>query len=126
MWEPAHAMTAELDSVAKQSRLSVTKYLGPLVNRYYPEYRSVDGGREFRKLIELSTKMQLVGRAWTDIAGFQFDERRERISALFGACCHVGDGFLDDFGPAASLDYMRRFAVFLTKGWFDIRNAPER
>jgi hypothetical protein len=126
MWKPVGGMSLELDALATTSRASSSRHLGPLVDHYSPAYRQVASGAEFRKLIELSTKMQLVGLVWTEIAGYPFDERRKRISALFGGCCHIGDSFLDDFGHAASLEYLQRFQVVLTQGWFDIRTDLER
>jgi hypothetical protein len=70
--------------------------------------------------------MQLVGHACTEIAGASFDRHRQRISSLFGACCFLGDNFFDDYGEAASREYIRRLELFLAKGWFEINNDRER
>lgn len=126
MWRPTRANETELDALIGAYRELARSHLRPLVDRYCDSLVDTAGGAEYRKLIELSTKMQIVGRAWTEIAGYPFDDRRERIASLFGACCYFGDSFLDDFGEAASRDYIERFEVFLTRGWFEVRNDLER
>jgi hypothetical protein len=84
------------------------------------------GDAEYRKMVELSSKMTMVGRACTEVAGLPFDDRRVRIASLFGGCCFLGDSFLDDFGEDAAKEYLERFELLLTKGWFEIRNDRER
>jgi hypothetical protein len=98
----------------------------PLVKAYYPALMESDDGKEYRKMIELSAKMSMVGHACTEIAGYDFDERRKKISILFGACCFLGDSFLDDFGESISREYLERFELLLTKGWFEIKNKREQ
>lgn len=115
----------DIDAMLKQYRAEAEKYLGPIVSLYYPSLVDNDKGNEYRKMLELSTKMTMVGHACTKIAGYSFDDRRQRISNLFGACCFLGDSFLDDFGEDASLEYLERFNLLLTKGWFEIRNERE-
>jgi hypothetical protein len=106
-------------------RRHVRQTLEPLVREYCPDMMA--GTRvEYQKLLELSSKMTMVGLACTRIAGFPFDARRRRIAALLGACCFLGDGFLDDFGEAAALDYLKRYELLLTKGWFEVRTSREK
>jgi hypothetical protein len=81
---------------------------------------------EYRKMLELSTKMNLVGHACTEIAGYEYDRRRQAIGTLFGACCFLADSFIDDFGEAATREYIDRLGRLLTEGWFDIRTDRER
>lgn len=107
-------------------RASADENLGPLFARYCPSLQTTSETTEYRKLIELTAKMQVVGHACTEIAGYGFDRRRQRISSLFGACCFLGDSFLDDYGEAASREYIERFERLLTKGWFEITNAREQ
>jgi len=126
MSQPQQDVAYEIDTFLKRYRASAEENLRPLVGRYCSSLLSAAGGAEYRKLIELSAKMQMVGHACTEIAGFCFDPRRQRISSLFGACCFLGDGFLDDYGEDASREYIQRFELFLTKGWFDIRNEREQ
>src|ERR1035438_1571925 len=97
-----------LDALIRSHRSRVERTLKPLIRRYYPGMLAASGGLEYRKMIELSSKMTMVGRACRLIAGYPFDARRLRISILFGACCFLGDSFLDDFGEAASLEYLKR------------------
>ena len=115
-----------LDGLIRSHRSRVERTLKPLIRRYYPSMLTASGGLEYRKMIELSSKMTMVGRACTLIAGYPFDARRLRISSLFGACCFLGDSFLDDFGEAASLEYLKRCELLLTKGWFEVRDNRER
>lgn len=110
----------------KRYRRSADENLRPLFDKYCPSLRAAPGSAEYRKLIELTAKMQMVGHACTEIAGFPFDGRRQKISCLFGACCFLGDSFFDDYGEAASREYIRRLELFLTKGWFEIGNEREQ
>ena len=107
-------------------RTSADENLRPLLARHCPSLLAPTETTEYRKLIELTAKMQVVGHACTEIAGHGFDRRRQRISSLFGACCFLGDSFLDDYGAAASREYIVRFELLLTKGWFEIRNEREQ
>jgi hypothetical protein len=119
-------IAAEVDACLKRYRASAEESLRPLVVRYCPFLHSEAGGAEYRKLIELSAKMQMVGHACTEIGGFEFDKRRQHLSCLFAVCCFLGDSFLDDYGEDASREYVRRFELLLTRGWFDIRTDRER
>ncbi|PXF58380.1 MAG: hypothetical protein C4B58_06645 [Deltaproteobacteria bacterium] len=116
---------ADIDALMKGYRISVEEQLVSLVSDYYPSMIAGDGV-EYRKMLELSSKMTMVGRACAEIAGFPFDTRRLRISCLFGACCFLGDSFLDDFGDDDSREYLQRYELLLTKGWFEIRNQREQ
>ncbi len=123
-WAPSDRLTERTDQLIKKHRKDMQRCLEPLVSAHYPELikKSDD---EFRKMIELSTKMTLVGHCCAEIAGYPFDDRRVRISALFGACCFLADSFLDDFGDVAAYQYIDRFELMLTKGWFDVMNERE-
>jgi hypothetical protein len=125
-WQPAAAIAAEIDELMRRYRRSADENLRPLFDKYSPSLRAAPESVEYRKLIELTAKMQMVGHACTEIAGFCFDRRRERISCLFGACCFLGDNFFDDYGEAASREYIRRLELFLTDGWFEIGNEREQ
>jgi hypothetical protein len=125
-WQAVPTMSLRLDELFRKCRRNVEKNLQPLVENYFPAMQTANGGLEYRKMLELSTKMAVVGMACTWIAGYRFDERRLRISSLFGACCFLGDGFLDDFGAQAADEYLQRYELLLTKGWFEIRDERER
>ena len=77
-------------------------------------------------MLELSTKMTLVGHAASEISGYRYDERRRTIGSLFGCCCFLADSFIDDFGPESSQEYVERLGLMLTAGWFDVRTDRER
>ncbi|MEK6589230.1 MAG: hypothetical protein AABZ11_00980 [Nitrospinota bacterium] len=124
LWWPKKRHLSNINSIVKKHRIGVEKNLLPLVNAYYPVLVTKHSG-EYRKMIELTTKMTMVGRACTEIAGYPFDERRLKISSLFGACCFLADSFIDDFGEEASKEYIERFELLLTKGWFEIRTKRE-
>ena len=124
-WQPGPAARERVDHLMHLYRRRVTALLAPVVQSYNPRLAS-DGGMEYRKLLELSTKMTLVGHACTEIADHPFDERRETIAGLFGACCFLADSFLDDFGEAATRDYLGRFELLFSKGWFEVRNDREQ
>lgn len=113
-----------VEGLARHYRGEVKKTLEPLVMAYYPALAA--GGQEYAKLLELSTKMTLVGQACTEIAGESFDARRQRVAILFGCCCFLADSFLDDFGSAATREYLQRFDLLLNVGWFEIRTERER
>ncbi|MGA2735937.1 MAG: hypothetical protein ABSG65_00640 [Bryobacteraceae bacterium] len=112
-----------LDVLARSHRRQVEGVLKRLVRSYHPLMLAE---LEYSKMVELSTKMVLVGRACTLIGGQPFDGRHMRIAALYGACCFLGDSFLDDFGEAAAREYLERYELLLTKGWFELRNDRER
>lgn len=114
-----------VDELIRVYRDAAATTLGPLVTQYYPEL-SKNQNNEYRKMIELSTKMTLVGHACAEIAGYEYDERRRTIGSLFGGCCFLADSFLDDFGVEATREYLRRFELLLTKGWFEINTPREK
>lgn len=116
---------ARLAELAGQYRAEVKEILGPLVSAYYPQL-AASGGLEWRKMLELSAKMALVGHACTEVAGETFDAARRRLAILFGGCCFLADSFLDDFGEEAARAYLARFERLLASGWFEIRNPRER
>src|SRR5579864_8544719 len=121
----ADLKTDDLDRLIREHRVCVEQDLKPLIEHHYPSMLSGQG-LEYRKMLELSTKMTMVGRACTLIAGHEFDARRLRISGLFGGCCFLGDSFLDDFGDEAARDYLKRYECLIEKGWFEIRNDREQ
>jgi hypothetical protein len=106
-------------------RSDVRSRLEPLVRAHYPELLE-NRGDEYRKMLELSTKMTLVGHACCEVAGFRYDERRRLNASLFGGCCFLADSFIDDFGPNATREYLQRIELLLTTGWFDVRTDRER
>lgn len=116
----------DIDALARSQRTHVEKNLSGLVQQYYPSMLAASNSLEYHKLVELSNKMALVGLACSQIAGYPFDLRRLWISSLFGACCFLGDSFLDDFGDEASREYLERYELLITRGWFEIRNERER
>lgn len=124
-WRPTPETADRLDSLVRAHRLMVRDELAPLIAAHYPALPDAAPG-EYRKMLELSAKMTLVGHACTEIAGFDFDSARQGTAALFGACCFLADSFLDDFGIDATRDYLTRFERLLETGWFDIRTERER
>ncbi len=123
-WEPAPDLPARIESLARAYRAEVRNTLAPLVVAWHPAL--VASGAEYAKMLELSTKMTLVGHACTALTGQTFDARRRRIAILFGCCCFLADSFLDDFGAEATRSYLQRFTLLLSTGWFEIRNERER
>jgi hypothetical protein len=124
-WTPDSQLLEDIDRLIPRQRAAVEACLSPLVAAHYPALRE-KADNEYRKMLELSTKMSVVGRACSMIGGYAFDDRRLAISSLFGACCFLGDSFLDDFGRDASLEYLERFGRLLESGWFDVRTAREQ
>lgn len=130
---PANTSVIELDAerieqmgfLISEYRQKVEQILRPLVSIYYEELLRKNDS-EYRKMVELSTKMMIVGRACTEIAGFPFDSRQQLISGLYGGCCFLADSFIDDFGEKAAREYLQRFGLLLTDGWFDIRSDREK
>ena len=116
---------ASLDALMRVYRRRAERVLRPIVDTHYPAMPAASP-LEYRKMIELTTKMAMVGMACTRVAGYPFDSRRVRIACLYGACCFLGDSFLDDFGEEAAWDYLARYELLLTKGWFEIRTDRER
>ena len=83
-WRPTPETADRLDSLVRAHRLMVRDELAPLIAAHYPALPDAAPG-EYRKMLELSAKMTLVGHACTEIAGFDFDSARQGTAALFGA-----------------------------------------
>jgi hypothetical protein len=124
-WQPTAPTMERVDSLIQEYRRDVVSTLEPLVRAYYPGLLD-NPDNEYRKMVELSAKMTLVGHASTESAGHDFDARRRTIATLFGGCCFLADSFIDDFGEAATREYLERFELLLTQGWFDVRTERER
>jgi hypothetical protein len=122
-WQPEPEAFAKVDELIRGYRGNVVACLEPTVRAHYPELLAT---LEYGKMLELSTKMTLVGHAACEIAGYRYNERRQTIGTLFGGCCFLADSFVDDFGPAATHEYLERIQILLTTGWFDVRTARER
>ena len=123
-WQPPAAARERVDSLMPVYRRFVTETLEPIVKAYYPALLE-NAGNEYRKMVELSTKMMLVGHACTEIADYPYDERRQRITCLFGCCCFLADSFLDDFGEEATRAYVTRLERLFATGWFEVGNERE-
>jgi hypothetical protein len=123
-WQPDSAQIERVDELIRGYRREVVTGLEPSVRAHYPELLEDPGG-EYRKMLELSTKMTLVGHACCEIAGYPYDERRRLNGTLFGCCCFLADSFIDDFGPDATREYLERIELLLTTGWFDVRTPRE-
>jgi hypothetical protein len=124
-WHPDAEQLEQVDTLIRGYRAEVVACLEPAARAHYPEL--LEGADdEYRKMVELSTKMTLVGHACCEIAGYPYDERRRTIAGLFGGCCFLADGFIDDFGPDATRDYLERLELMLQTGWFDVRSGRER
>jgi hypothetical protein len=123
--DPGRTARQRVDDLLNRYRSRTSQMLEPLVGSYNPIMLS--GTRdEYRKMLELSTKMSLVGHACTEIAGYEYDARRQMIGSLFGACCFLADSFIDDFGDEATREYLHRLGLLLTEGWFDARTDREK
>jgi len=114
-----------VDELTQRYRKKVVGTLEPLVRCYCPALLG-NSNNQYRKMVELSTKMTLVGHASTESAGESYDTRRRTIASLFGGCCFLADSFIDDFGEKAARDYLARFELLLTKGWFEVRTDREK
>lgn len=124
-WQPNAAARERVGALITRYRERAREILYPLVLAHYPAMLEGEG-IEYRKMIELSTKMMVVGNACTEIIGHDYDERRQTIAGLFGGCCFVADSFLDDFGDEAARRYVERFGELLASGWFELRTDRER
>jgi hypothetical protein len=124
-WQPDPAEIERVDTLIRGYREDVLACLEPAVRTHYPELLD-NPGEEYRKMLELSTKMTLVGHACCEIAGYPYDERRRLNGILFGCCCFLADSFIDDFGPDATREYLERIELLLTTGWFDVRTEREQ
>jgi hypothetical protein len=114
-----------LESLVQNYRRDVAATLRPLIAEHYPALLA-NPGNEYRKMMELSTKMTVVGQAVTESAGHHYDRRRQTIASLYGGCCFLADSFIDDFGAEATREYLERFETLLTSGWFEVRTERER
>ena len=124
-WDPGPRAQERLNALFKRYRAGVGDCLEPIVRQYNP--MMLEGEQdEYRKMLELSAKMNVVGHACAEIGGFDYDERRHMIGSLFGACCFLADSFIDDFGEEATRDYLERLGTLLTEGWFDPKTDRER
>jgi hypothetical protein len=124
LWQPDPVQIERVDELIRGYRREVVSGLEPSVRAHYPELLDDPAG-EYRKMLELSTKMTLVGHACCEIAGYPYDERRRLNGTLFGCCCFLADSFIDDFGPDATREYLERIELLLTTGWFDVRTPRE-
>lgn len=125
IYQPNPATMQRVDELTQRYRKQVVGTLEPLVRSYCPSLLD-NSNNEYRKMVELSTKMTLAGHASTESAGQSFDTRRRMIASLFGGCCFLADSFIDDFGEKAARDYLARFELLLTKGWFEVRTDREK
>jgi hypothetical protein len=114
-----------LEALVNRHRTLVAEELGRLAELHYPALLR-EGQPEFRKMVELSTKMTMAANACSSIAGLPFDQSRQVLGALYGGCCFLADSFIDDYGERVAADYLARFDTFLTRGWFEVRNDRER
>jgi hypothetical protein len=122
---PSDPPTAERVGVLlRQYRKTALTTLDPLVKAWYPAL-AVNDNLEYRKLLELTAKMTLVGHACVEVAGQDFSARQQRIATLYGAICFLADSFLDDFGADATHEYIARFTQLLESGWFELRGERE-
>jgi len=124
-WRPDDRLLGRIDQLIGQHRRTAVETLEPLVRSYYPALIHAPRN-EYRKMMELSAKMTVVGHSCSEVAGYPFDPRRQRIASLFGGCCFLADSFIDDFGREATREYLERFELLLTKGWFEIKNDREK
>ncbi len=125
IWQPSPLTMQRVDGLTQSYRKKVVGTLEALVRCYCPVLLG-NPNNEYRKMVELSTKMTLVGHATTESAGEPYDTRRRTIASLFGGCCFLADSFIDDFGEEAARDYLARFELLLTKGWFEVRTDREK
>jgi hypothetical protein len=124
-WRPTPGLEARVAELARSYRALAAEELGRLTAAHFPELQQ-QGGAEFRKMVELSAKMAMVGHACSEVAGYAFTAERRTLSTMYGGCCFLADSFLDDYGETVAADYLDRFERLLTRGWFDVRNDRER
>jgi hypothetical protein len=124
-WDPGPRAQERLNDLFKLYRTGVGDRLEPIVRTYNPVMLEGEQ-QEYRKMLELSAKMNVVAHACTEIGGFDYDDRRQDIGSLYGACCFLADSFIDDFGEDATRDYLQRLEVLLTEGWFEPKTDRER
>jgi hypothetical protein len=123
-WQPPASARERVDTLMPVYRRFVTATLEPIVRAHYPALLD-NAGNEYRKMVELSTKMMLVGHACTEIGDDLYGERRQRITCLYGCCCFLADSFLDDFGEEATRSYLRRLELLFSSGWFEVETERE-
>jgi len=124
-WQPTAAAHQRVADLIGRYRDKAREILYPLVMSHYPAMLAGDDG-EYRKMLELCTKMMVVGHACTEVLGHDYDERRQRVAGLYGGCCFLADSFLDDFGDEAAEHYVARFGALLASGWFELQTDRER
>ncbi len=124
-WQPDGVVLHRVEVLARVHRAAVYQILEFVVATWHPTFREY-ASAEFDKMVELSTKMTLVGHACAEVVGAPFEARHQRIAALYGGCCFLADSFIDNFGEAATREYLQRFTDLFTSGWFEIRNERER
>lgn len=123
-WNPAREAQNRVGALIALYRDKAREVLHPLVRDHYAAMLA-GPETEYRKMLELTTKMMVVGHACTEILGHDFDDRRQTIAALYGGCCFVGDSFIDDFGEDAAKSYVARFGELLATGWFELKTDRE-
>lgn len=116
--------SSKIERLYQAYRRGTVETLHPLVLAHYPALYQAHRD-EYRKMMELSAKMTVVGHACAEISGYAYDQRRQMIAHLFGGCCFLADSFIDDFGMAAADDYLSRLERLLTDGWFEIKTPRE-
>src|SRR3954469_13385893 len=92
LWQPPTGLAPRIEELARAYREEVGGILTPLVEAWHPLLPASPS--EYAKMLELSTKMTLVGHACAAVAGYEFDARRRRVAILFGCCCFLADSFL--------------------------------
>ncbi len=121
---PHGSHVSRVDALLQSYREEVHEILVPLAERYCPSLTQA-ADTELKKMLELSTKMTMVGHACSEVAGYPFDRHRRTLSALYGGCCFLADSFVDDYGETIAREYIERFELLLTRGWFAIKNERE-
>ena len=124
-YKPDPKILSSLNSYIEKYRRDIDTYLSSLVSSHYPSLLK-DNDIEYGKMVEQTAKFTVVGHACAEVTGAVFDSRLQMVSYLYGSCCFLADSFLDDFGEEATIEYLDRFELLLTKGWFDIRNEREQ
>src|ERR1035438_9744275 len=109
-WRVKRSLEDKIEQLLSRYRELAAEELGRLTRAYYPALIE-RGDNEYRKMVELSAKMTMVGHACSETAGFPFDRNRQVLSALYGGCCFLADSFLDDYGETVAADYLARFEV---------------
>ena len=120
-WQPDSAQIERVDELIRGYRREVVTGLEPSVRAHYPELLE-DPGDEYRKMLELSTKMTLVGHACCEIAGYPLRRaaatEREPRSAAAAFSPTASSTTSARTRPAST---SQRIELLLTTGWFDVR-----